>query len=329
MRSLILAPFANDALQELGRQMPVAYEPWTETNRLYDPEELAQRINGEDIAVLVVEADFLFEELFQQAEPLRFVGLCRNSLHHVDIWAATENGVVIVNTPARNAQAVTEHTLGLMLSLAKRLPQAHNYVLGGKWQEPTELYTTLQGVELQGKTAGIVGLGAIGRRVARLCKCLGMRVLGYDPYVDASEEGVEIAGLDDLLSRSDFVTIHALPTEETAGMLNEKRLSLLKATSYLINTADASIVDQKALAKMLESGRLAGAAMDVFETHPIAPNSPLLKLGNVILTPHIGGATDGTLERQSRMILDDLWRFLRGEIPENLVNPEVLSQRGR
>ena len=303
--------------------LPVAYEPWMETQRLYDPEELAQRINTEGIAVLVVEADFLFEELFQEARPLRFVGLCRNSLHHVDIDAATKAGVSVVYTPARNARAVAEHVMGLMLSLARGVPRAHDYVASGKWEQPTEPYVAMRGLELQGKTAGVIGLGAIGTRVAELCLCFGMGVLAYDPYVDVPREGVEMVPLDELLQTSDFVTIHAPPNDQTSGMIDSRRLDFLKPTAFLINTADASIVEQGHLAHKLKKRELAGAAMDVFETHPIAPNSPFLRLDNVVLTPHIGGATEGTIERQARMIVDDLSHFLKGERPVHLANPEV------
>ncbi len=329
MRALILAPFSPQALDALSSGHSVSYESWTDTKRLYDPEELADRINAGGINILVVEADFLFEELFQGAKPLRFVGLCRNALHHVDLEAATEHGVVVVNTPARNAQAVAEHTLGLILSLARHIPQAHRYVVGGEWQEPTEPYVSMKGIELEGKTVGVLGLGAIGRRVARMARALGMRVLGLDPYVKTLPAGVEGADLDDLLRRSDFVTIHTSVTQETDWLIDGQKLALMRPSAYLINTAGAGIVDQDALVRMLEERRIAGAAMDIFETHPLATNSPLLKLNNVVLTPHIGGATDGTIERQSWMIVEDLRRFLEGRRPRNLANPEVWRRRGR
>ena len=329
MRALVLAPFSPKALEDLRSCLSVCYESWTETRKLYDPEELGRRIDADDIAILVVEADFLFEELFQEARPLRFVGICRNSLHHVDLDAATEHGVVVVNTPARNAQGVAEHTLGLMLSLARRIPQAHRYVVEGGWQEPTEPYVSMKGIELEGKTVGIVGLGAVGRRVARMTKALGMRVLGFDPYVKTSPTRVERVGLDDLMGRSDFVTIHASATEETEGLINGERLALMKPGAYLVNTADASLVEQGALVRMLEEGHIAGVAIDVFESHPLPSNSPLLRLRNVILTPHIAGATDGTLERQSWMIVEDVRRFLEGRRPKNFANPQVWRSRGR
>lgn len=329
MRALVLAPFSDSALKELGTICPLRYESWTQTNQIYDPEELGQRIAREDFSILIVEADFLFEELFQQAKPLRFVGLCRNSLHHVDIDAATEHGIVVVNTPSRNAQAVAEHTIGMMLSLAKGIPNAHAYVKGGLWQEPTEPYVNMRGVELEGKSVGIIGLGFIGRKVAALCAAFGMKVIGFDPYTDASKLGVELLPLDDLLRQADFVTVHAAPTEETRGMIDKHRLGFLKPTAYLINTADASIIDYNALSTYLEQKRFAGAALDVFETHPLAPNSPLLRLNNVVFTPHIGGATDGTIVQQSRMILEDLKMFLRGERPLHLANPEVWGRHGR
>ena len=156
-----------------------------------------------------------------------------------------------------------------------------------------------------------------------------MKVLGFDPYVKTLPAGVERAELNDLLRRSDVVTIHAAEAQETEGLLDRPRLALMKPGAYLVNTAAASIVDQEALVSMLQEGGIAGAALDIFETHPIPPNSPLLKLGNVVLTPHIGGATDGTVERQSWMIVEDIRRFLDGRRPKNLANPEVWRQRGR
>ena len=329
MKALILAPFSHHALQELSKSLTISYESWTETRKLYDPHELAQRINDEDVRILVVEADFLFEEVFQEAEPLRLLGVCRNNLNHVDIEAATKHGVLVINTPGRNTQAVAEHTLGLMLALARRIPQAHRYVADGCWQQPVEPYISMRGVELYGKVLGIVGLGTIGRRVARLARAFGMQVLAYDPYVQGPMRGTAITHLEELLTKADFLSLHLPLTQETEGLIDAQRLSLMKPSAFVINTSEARIIEQTALAEALQEGRLAGAAMDVFDSHPISPQSPLLKLPNLILTPHIGGATDGTVERQSVMLMKDIQRFIRGVRPKNLVNTEVWQRRGR
>ena len=320
-KALVLAPFSDSQMAALRQDVDVTYESWTDTRRLHAPDELASRLNEERNAILVIESDFVFEELFDAAPSLRFVGICRTATDHVDVEAATARGVLVVNTPGRNAQAVAEHALGLMLSLARRIPMTHAYVSGGRWLDPVEPYLTMRGVELSGRTLGIVGLGTIGRRLASIASALGMTRLGYDPYVTAPPKGVRMTELDDLLAASDFVSVHAPRTPETEGLLDAARLSLMKPTAYLVNLSDASIVSEEALAAALREHRIAGAALDVFETHPILPASPLLALDNVVLTPHIGGATEETIERHSKMMTDDIRRFTAGERPVNLVNP--------
>ena len=309
MKALILAPFAQESLEGLRKRITVIYEPWTETKRLWDPAELAVRLTDEAIEAVVMEVDFLFDEVFEDPSPLRFIGLCRNATNQVDIEAASARGVVVANTPGRNAVAVAEMTIALAFALARRIPEAHSYVSSGGWEDPLTPYTDLRGTELSGKTLGVVGLGAIGKRVARLGHALGMRVVGYDPYATAPKY-VVTSSLEDLLMNSNLVTLHVPETPETIGMLNADRLALMQPGSYLINTASAALVDEAALVEALKTGKLAGAALDVFETHPVVPNSPLLKLDNVVLTPHIGGATTETVGRYSQMIARDLLRFV-------------------
>ena len=326
--ALILAPFSLTSLEKLRQSIEVTYESWLETRRLYDPDELALRLNSEQIDILVIESDFAFEEMFEQAASLKFVGICRSATNHVDIEAATRHGVAVVNTPSRNAQAVAEHALGLMLSLARKIPAAHQYVAEGRWQNPVEPYLTMRGVELAGRTLGVIGMGAIGRRLAAICSAIGMTVVAYDPYVDAAPPNVTLIDLDELLAQSDFVSVHVPLTDETEAMLDSKRLALMKPSAFLINTTNASVVDQDAIVEALRNKHIAGAAFDVFETHPVTPHNPLLTLDNVVLTPHLGGATEETIERHSQMMTSDILRFLHGERPANMVNPEVWEQRG-
>ena len=330
MRALILAPFSTGHLKRLRHSLSeVTYESWLDTRRLYDPDELARRIRCENVAILVVEADFVFEEVFQQADGLKLVGVCRSSTDHLDIESATQHHVLVINTPARNAQAVAEHALGLMLALARRICAANEYVKHGLWLNPAEPYTSMRGVELAGRTLGVVGLGATGRRLAEMCSALGMMAAAHDPYVDRAPPDVPLTDLADLMSRSDFISVHVPLNSRTEGLLDARLLSLMKPTSYLVNVSEPSVVDQRALVDALKNGRIAGAAFDVFETHPVSPQSPLLALDNVVLTPHLGGATEETIERHSRMIADDVLRFLDGRRPKHLVNPEVWERLGR
>ena len=332
MNTLVLAPFSDDGLAALRQCGRVAYEPWTATQRLYDPQELGARLAAEECEGLIVEADFLFEELFEEALGLKFAAICRAELNQVDLEAATECGVVVVHTPGRNAEAVAELVLGLMFSLARGIPQAHSYVSSGRWEDPAEPYRRFRGSELAGATLGVIGLGAIGRRVARLAKAIGMRVLAHDPYLrpgNKGTRGVTLTTLEALLQCSDFVTVHVPDTPETAGMLNPERLRLLRPTAYLVNVTSPAVLDAGALADALRQGRLAGAALDVHEAHPIPPTSPLLGLPNALLTPHIGGATRETVARHSRMVVSDLGRFAAGKRPAHLANPAVWLRRRR
>lgn len=327
-RALILAPFSTAGLDSLRGQIDVIHESWMETRSLQDPEALARRLSAEHTEILVVESDFVFEEVFEGAPELAFVGICRNATHHVDVEAATKHGVMVVNTPGRNAQAVAEHALGLVLALARRIPDAHALVSGGGWDDPVAPYIDMRGVELRGKTLGILGLGAIGRRLAAFGVAVGMSSIAHDPYATGPTSDVALLSLDEVLSRADFFVILAPLTNETEGAIDESRLALMKPSAYLLNLADAAIVDEAALVSALRSGRLAGAAMDVFETHPVAPSSPLLSLDNIVLTPHIGGATAETIERHSTMMAQDILCWIAGKRPMHLVNPDAWHADG-
>lgn len=337
MNSLVLAPFSDGGLAALREMGVAAYEPWTQTQRLYDPEELGERLTAEGVGALIVEADFLLEELFEEAAPLRFAAVCRASLNQVDLDAATEHGVVVVHTPGRNAQAVAELVLALMLALARRVPAASAYAASGQWEEPTEPYTRFHGRELAGATLGLVGYGAIGRRVAALALGVGMRVLACDPYLAPDASGlrrVALVDLETLLREVDFVSVHAPDSASTAGLIGAAALRLLRPGAYLINVSSPSVVDTAALAAAIEGGALAGAALDVHEAHPIPPNAPMFDVARrmpdrVVLTPHVGGATAETIERHSAMVVDDLRRFAAGRRPKRLANPDVWPRRKR
>jgi len=326
MKALILAPFCPSVLEKLRQRLEVIYESWMDTRRLVPSEELINRIQEQGIEIVVVEADFVFREVFKRANKLKLVGACRGNVTHVDIEAATEHGVLVVNTPARNAIAVAELTVGLMLALVRNIPAAHQMVRSGGWVDPTASYFLLRGTELAGKTIGIIGFGAIGQQTAKRLKAFEASILVYDPYADPEEikgMGARPLELDKLVEQSDFITLHCPTLPETIGLISAQRIALMKPTAYLVNTASAAIVDREAIAQALREGHIAGAAFDVYETWPVQPDDPLLKLDNVILTPHIGGATDETVVRHSQMMADDIERFSKGQRPKNVLNPQV------
>ncbi len=322
MKALILAPFDVDCLARLRQWGPVVYESWLDTGALADPGELGARLNAEGFDVLVIEADFIFEETLEAAPNCKFVGVCRGEIgQHVDLEAAARRGVVVVHTPGRNAVAVAELTIGLMLALARRIPAASQMVQGRRWNSAVDNLMDWQGVELAGKTAGLIGYGAIGHEVAKRLEAFGMSILVYDPYAEKEvvirhsrfEQPVERVTLDSLLARSDWISLHCPLNDETTGMIGDRELALIKPSAFLVNTARAAIVDEKALLAALTEKRLAGAALDVQTVEPLPPNSPWLSLPNVILTPHMGGATRDVVRHHSEMIVDDIERWLRGE----------------
>jgi D-3-phosphoglycerate dehydrogenase len=330
VKTLVLAPFSSPGLAALRGLGDVVYEPWTDTQEIQDPETLGQRITAQAIDALVVEIDFLFEELFDAAPGLCFSAICRSALNQVDLEAATDRGVVVAHTPGRNSQAVAELVLGHLLSLARYIPQASTFVKGGLWEDPTEPYIRFQGRELAGATLGIIGLGQIGGRVARLASGVGMRVQAYDPYISRGSRaavGVTLINLNTLLATSDFVSIHVPQTSDTIGMLGGEALARMRAGAYLVNVTSPNIVDHHALVAALRVGKLAGAAMDVHDSHPLAPGSPFISMPNVLLTPHIGGATRETIERHSAMVVGDLRRFAKDVRPKHLANPDVWERR--
>jgi phosphoglycerate dehydrogenase-like enzyme len=332
VRALVLAPFAERWLDRLSRRLDVAYESWLETGRLQDPEELAARIQTEDVVALVLEADFAFEEVLASAPPLRIVAVCRNAVNHVDVKTASDRGVAVSHAPGRNTEAVVEMTIGLMLTLARGILPAHLTVSGGGWRDPALGYRRFRGREIAGSTVGVAGFGQIGRSVAQKCLALGARVLAHDPFVPdraVAAAGATPVSREDLVATADFVTLHVSASPATRRLVDASFLSAMKRTAYLVNTSNGAAVDAAALAEALDRGQIAGAALDVFEGQPLPASSPLLTAPNVILTPHIGGATDETVERHSRMITGDIERLLDGKPLRHCVNPDYALARAR
>jgi D-3-phosphoglycerate dehydrogenase len=326
MNVLIRAPFHPSILEKLRQGLNVTYDSWMDTRKLLSTEEWVETIQGRNTELVVVEADFIPREVFEKATNLKLLGVCRADTNLIDMEAANEYGVPVVNTPARNDVAVAELAIGLILSLIRRIPSAHKTVHSGEWVDPTAAYFSWRGTELTGKTVGIVGFGAIGRQVARRIKAFDTSILVYDPYVDPETIrgiGAEVRNLDDLMTESDFITLHVPAAPDAIGLISSERIALMKPTAYMINTASTFVIDMEAIIQALKEKRIAGAGFDVFETWPVRADSPLLDLDNVVLTPHIGGATQETIIRYSQMIADDIGRFLGDEQPKNLVNPQV------
>jgi D-3-phosphoglycerate dehydrogenase len=260
---------------------------------------------------------------------LRVVGRHGAGLDIVDIPAATRFGVAVVHAPGANAQSVAEHALMLMLMTARRAVQVDRWTRDGDWRARDDALNQ----ELAGKTLGIVGLGNVGRRVARFAGALGMRVLGYDKYLPADEirnRGAEpAASLEALLPQVDLLTCHTPLTEETRAMINPRTLGLLKRGAILINTSRGPVHDERAVFEALATGQLGAAGLDVFEEEPSPVDNPIFSLPNVVVSPHVAGGTAQASRAISMQVAGEMLRVLRGERPEVLVNPDVWPRLGQ
>ena len=311
--------------------MEVAHEDWRVRQAIYfDGSTFAERIRQLGADVLIVEADLVHAEVLESC-PLRMIGCCRGDPVNIDLELATRKGIPVFHTPGRNADAVADITLAFMLMLARHLPQVAETFRGAglafeRAGDFLEMYNRFTGVELGGQTVGLVALGAVGREVAARLRAFKARVLAYDPYVRQPPEGVELTGLEELLRASDFVSLHAPVTAETQNLVSRERLALMKPSAYFINTARAALTDEDALYEMLVAGRLAGAALDVLQNEPLQGGNRFLSLPNVIVTPHLGGATHDVVRHQSDIVVDAIESYLRGERPRWIANPEVLEK---
>src|SRR5579862_7878543 len=258
-----------------------------------NPKEYAQHLGDAD-ALFVRSAVKVNADVLAKAPKLRVIGRAGVGVDNVDLPAATAAGVLVMNTPGGNAVSVAEHTIALMLSMARYVPQASASTKAGKWEKKKFL-----GSELRGKTLGIVGLGSIGREVVKRARAFEMRVISHDPYVTpqiAKDLGVELAGLADLYQHSDYITVHVSLTPETDKLLNKEAFAQMKQGVRIVNCARGELLDEAALKEAIESGKVAGAALDVFLKEPTDASFPLFSLESVLATPHIGGSTEEAQE---------------------------------
>lgn len=322
-RALVTAPFRGEGMDTLQSLVDVVYDPWIEQVplRLYNGEKLAARIEAEGANLLIVESDSVKGPVFEL--PLLCIGACRGDPNNVDVEAATKAGIPVLRAPGRNANAVAEITIALMFAVNRWLVPADRDVRTGEvYAEGKIPYQRYRAWELSGQTVGIIGLGAVGRAAKWRFEGLGMRVLSYDPY---NPEATHNTDLDSMLAQCDVVSNHAMVTPETEGLMGAAQFAAMKPGAIYINSARAMLHDTDALVASLVSGHLGGAGLDHFKGENLATDHPLCAMNNVVLTPHIGGATYNTEANHSKLIADDVARILAGEKPVNCVNPEVLS----
>lgn len=319
-RALVTAPFRGPGLDTLNELADVVLDPWIDHQpmQLYDAARLSERAQAEGATVLICEADECKGPVLDL--PLVAIGSTRGDPTNVDVPGATAKGIPVLHAPGRNADGVAELTVGLLLAVTRRLLPADRDVRTGQVFAGGSIpYQRFRSWQLSGRTVGIVGLGAVGRAAAWRFAGLGMNVITSDPFAsDATHP------LDGLLAEADVVSMHAAVTPDTTEMIGKEQISLMRNGAVYLNTARAGLHDLDALVEGLQSGKLGGAGIDHFQGEMLPEGHPLLAMDNVVLTPHIGGATYDTEANHSTLIADDLARLLRGERPVHIANPEVL-----
>ncbi len=292
--------------------------------RFYSLEVTAEQLAG--VHGLVVLRPWIKRGTIERvAGDLVVIGRSGAGYDKIDVQACTDHGIAVFNTPQPLTHPTASAALLLMLALVKRQPQQERVVREGRWERQAEV----MGGELHGRTLGIIGLGNTGQELARLVAPFAMRVLAYSPHADfaqATALGVRLTGLEEILREADFLSLHCRLTAETHGLIGVTQLAFMKPSAYFINVARGELVDQAGLTAALRERRLAGAGLDVFAEEPLAASDPLLQLDNVIITPHWVASTSDVWQGTGRAMAEGMIRAARGEVPDNVVNREVLDR---
>lgn len=286
-----------------------------------DKQELIERLRGAQALINIRAYSRFDEEVLSALPDLRHLAILGTGTDNVDLKAATRLGITVSNTPGASTTSVAEHGFALMLAAARHVVAADRAMREGQWKH-------IQGIELKGKTIGIVGLGLIGQEMASMARGFGMNVIGWSLTKDeerARKAGVKLVELDDLISTADVISLHVRASDKTAGMIGARELGMMKPTAIIVNTARGPLIDEAALADALASGRIAAAGLDAFAQEPLPPDSPLLKLDNVVVTPHMAWVTAEASQRLRQMPVDNLISFFEGR-PTNVVNNEVVDR---
>jgi D-3-phosphoglycerate dehydrogenase len=295
--------------------------------------QAAAKMSREEVLAAIPDADALIirsatkvdRAMMQAAPKLKLVGRAGVGVDNVDLAAATELGIVVMNAPDGNTVATAELALGLMLALARHIPAADASMKAGQWERKAYM-----GIELRGKTLGLIGFGRVGRAVAKRAAAFEMTIIAYDPFIPAevaTNMGVKLVTLDELLATADFISLHAQPSPENHNLINAQTLAKMKKGVRIVNDSRGSLIDEAALAEAIKAGQVAGAALDVYQQEPPEANNPLIGLPGVIHTPHLGASTleaqDEVAVQIAQQTLDALFK---GEY-RNVVNPDVLSKK--
>lgn len=276
----------------------------------------------EDADFIITQFCTITKALMDHCKHLKAIGVLRAGIENVNLEYANEKGIMVFHTPGRNATAVADFTVGMLLAECRNIAKSHEELKKGNWVRD---YANAEYVpDLEGKTAGIIGYGNIGRRVAERLRAFGMKILAYDPYYKGNE--VSLATLEELMKESDFVLVHYRLTPETKHMINKEMLNLMKPTAYLINTARSGLVDEEALVEVLREKKIFGAAVDVFENEPPEKDDPLVNCSNVTVTPHIAGGTKDAFLNSPVLLAKEMAKILEGKTSGFWLNAEKSAE---
>lgn len=314
-------------LEKLESCGTIDHYDWGKAQKLLTSEQLKERLPGNEI--VIIETDTLTNEMIDAVPELKLLVVCKGGVVNVDVPYALSKGILVCNTPGRNADAVADLTVCFMIMISRHLLESSDVFRSKEWPKigKREVYLKFQGIELYGKTAGLIGLGAIGERVATRLHAFNMRLVAYDPFVSinkAQELGVELVDLDELVSISDFVSLHVPVLPETKEMIKAHHFRLMKSSAFFINTARAELVEEAAFLNALRENQISGAAVDVYMEEPLPESSPWYDLPNVICTPHIGGASQDVIMHQSEMAVQAVLDYCAGIRPEYLMGQRKL-----
>lgn len=289
-----------------------AYEP---------PQYILDAVEHADI--IITQFCTITKRVMDHCKNLKAIGILRGGVENVNLQYADEKGIVIFNTPGRNANAVADFTVGMLISECRNIAKSHMEMKQGNWVRDFSNKASVP--DLMGKTAGLIGLGEIGRKVAKRLLSFDMEVIAYDPYAKDGFDGVKLVGLEELMEKSDFVSVHARLTKETEKLISEDLLGKMKPTAYLINTSRSGLIDEDALYRTLKEKRIAGAALDVYNVEPPGKDYPIVTLDNVTLTPHMAGGTVDAFLNSPKLLADDMVRLWKNEVPRFVLNKEILA----